>query len=179
MTSKVYRSANGKLVDIGALLITNENTRSVGNMGVNANGDRINSNNEIILTKNEQVQSQYNRTSSKTLAAEGPIPTSRYETAVVPDNQGKATQKINEKKVRVKSIEEQFTDTLPVSALPLKGKWKDRLNLANSSTSTSSTAKEIPAGGLAAAIARSKEIKQESIKTARQLAQLSQGVKKI
>ena len=48
MTKKIYRSARGKAVDIGALMLQNEHTRAVGNMKVNARCDRINANNEII-----------------------------------------------------------------------------------------------------------------------------------
>ena len=41
MTKKVYRTANGKTVDIGALMLQNENVRAVGNMNVNARGDVV------------------------------------------------------------------------------------------------------------------------------------------
>lgn len=59
MTNEVYRSANGKNVDMGALRLQNERVRAVGNMRVNARGDEINDNNEVIRKKNEQVSKQY------------------------------------------------------------------------------------------------------------------------
>jgi hypothetical protein len=59
MTNEVYRSANGKTVDMGALRLQNEKVRAVGNMRVNARGDVINDNNEVIRTRNEQVSKQY------------------------------------------------------------------------------------------------------------------------
>jgi hypothetical protein len=59
MTNEVYRSANGKTVDMGALRLQNERVRAVGNMRVNARGDVINDNNEVIRTRNEQVDKQY------------------------------------------------------------------------------------------------------------------------
>ena len=59
MTNEVYRSANGKNVDMGALRLQNEKVRAVGNMRVNARGDVINDNNEVIRTRNEQVSKQY------------------------------------------------------------------------------------------------------------------------
>jgi len=59
MTNEVYRSANGKTVDMGALRLQNERVRAVGNMRVNARGDVINDNNEVIRTRNEQVGKQY------------------------------------------------------------------------------------------------------------------------
>ena len=61
MTNEVYRSANGKTVDMGALRLQNEKVRAVGNMRVNARGDVINDNNEIIRTRNEQVNKQYQK----------------------------------------------------------------------------------------------------------------------
>lgn len=59
MTSEVYRSANGKTIDMGALRLQNERVRAVGNMRVNARGDVIDDNNEVIRTRNEQVKQQY------------------------------------------------------------------------------------------------------------------------
>jgi hypothetical protein len=66
MTKKVYRSAQGKTVDMGALLLQNEAVRAVGNMGVNARGDTIDSRNRVIDSKNKQVQRQNRRQTSVT-----------------------------------------------------------------------------------------------------------------
>jgi hypothetical protein len=65
MTNEVYRSANGKTVDMGALRLQNEKVRAVGNMRVNARGDVINDNNEVIRTRNEQVGKQYQQQTHK------------------------------------------------------------------------------------------------------------------
>ena len=61
MSKEVYRSANGKIVDMGALRLKNERTRAVGNMKVNARGDLVNEKNQVIRQKNEQVKNQYNK----------------------------------------------------------------------------------------------------------------------
>jgi hypothetical protein len=61
MTSKVYKSALGKTVDMGRLAIQNEQVRAVGNMKVNARGDMVDDMNRIISSKNEQVNKQYNK----------------------------------------------------------------------------------------------------------------------
>jgi hypothetical protein len=58
---KVYRSSQGKSIDLGALLLQNETVRAVGNMGVNARGDRINIQNKVIDTKNKISQRAYNK----------------------------------------------------------------------------------------------------------------------
>lgn len=62
MTARKYRSAMGKTVDIGALMLQNENVRAVGNMSVNARGDTVDSNNQIIDRKAQQIQRQGRKT---------------------------------------------------------------------------------------------------------------------
>jgi hypothetical protein len=64
MTRKIYRTAQGKTVDLGALELQNEGIRAVGNMNVNARGDVIDSNNNPIDTRNQQVSRQYRRQTS-------------------------------------------------------------------------------------------------------------------
>jgi hypothetical protein len=61
MTQKQYRTAQGKIVDLGALQLQNEHTRAVGNMPVNARGDLIDSHNRPIDTRNQQVARQYKK----------------------------------------------------------------------------------------------------------------------
>ena len=61
MTSRTYKTAQGKTVDLGQLILQNENVRAVGNMNVNARGDRLDSSNKVIDSKNQQVQRQHQR----------------------------------------------------------------------------------------------------------------------
>lgn len=61
MTAKVYRTAMGKMVDIGAIQLKNEKVRAVGNMGVNARGDVVDADNRPIASRNSQVQKQYRK----------------------------------------------------------------------------------------------------------------------
>ena len=61
MTKNVYKTAQGKTLDMGSLVVQNEMTRAVGNMNVNARGDLIDNNNHVISSKPEQVNKQYNR----------------------------------------------------------------------------------------------------------------------
>jgi len=61
MTKKVYRTAQGKIVDMGKLMLQNEQVRAVGNMNVNARGDQIDHQNQVVSKKSAQVQRQYNR----------------------------------------------------------------------------------------------------------------------
>ena len=73
MTQKTYRTAQGKIVDLGAMMVQNENVRAVGNMKANARGDIIDNHGHVVATRGEQVNRNLNR---QTNANAGPIPTS-------------------------------------------------------------------------------------------------------
>jgi hypothetical protein len=142
MTRKVYKSAMGKPVDMGGLLLQNEQVRAVGNMGVNAAGDLIDSSNKVIDQRNRQVQRQYKK---QTNVSDIPVATGTLsarksqEESKLPSNENKVEQ------------HNELVDTV--------------------STATETeieTNKSTASGGLAAAIARNREIKQELEKTMRQ-----------
>ena len=57
-----YRTAMGKAVDMAALAARNEKTRAVGNMGVNARGDTIDSYGRVIKAATTKVNEQYAQT---------------------------------------------------------------------------------------------------------------------
>ena len=61
MTNNIYRTAQGKVVDMGRLTLQNEKVRAVGNMKVNARGDMVDDMNRVISTKSEQVNKQYKK----------------------------------------------------------------------------------------------------------------------
>jgi hypothetical protein len=73
MTKKVYRTAQGRIVDLGALEAQNEHVRAVGNMNVNARGDKLDANGQVISTRSQQVNRNLDRATN---TAAGPIPTS-------------------------------------------------------------------------------------------------------
>lgn len=70
MTTKQYRTAMGKVVDMGALMLQNENVRAVGNMSANARGDKLDSANRVIDRKNQQIKRQH----KKQTASENLVP---------------------------------------------------------------------------------------------------------
>jgi len=151
MTKKQYRSAMGKTVDMGSLLLQNESVRAVGNMGVNARGDVINSNNKIIEKKSKQVQ-RHNRRSTNVSSTPAINPS--------------ALRKSQEELSPVVSEEDIFTD-LPED------------NDVVAETITEESVREPAPGGLAAALARSRTVQQQLEKTPRQLAREKAGVRKI
>jgi len=61
MSGNVYKTANGKLLDMRALALKNETVRAVGNMKVNARGDVVNDQNHVIHAKPNQVHRQYSQ----------------------------------------------------------------------------------------------------------------------
>jgi len=60
--AKVYRTAQGKQLDMSALMSKNERTRAVGNMKVNARGDTIDSNGKIVVPVTQKVGEKYQKT---------------------------------------------------------------------------------------------------------------------
>jgi hypothetical protein len=65
MAGKIYKTALGKTVDMGKLSLQHEKVRAVGNMKVNARGDIVDDMNRVISSKNDQVNKQYNKQTTK------------------------------------------------------------------------------------------------------------------
>lgn len=143
----------GKTVDMGSLLLQNEGVRAVGNMGVNARGDVINSNNKVIEKKSKQVQRHNRRTTN---VSNTPVSTSTT-----------ALRKARAQELSPVVNEDTFTD------LP-----EDNDIVVETVVSTEPPA-STGLGGLAGAIARSRTVQQELEKTPRQLAREKSGVRKI
>lgn len=59
---KVYRTAQGKQLDMAALIAKNERTRAVGNMKVNARGDTIDSTGKVVVPVTQKVGEKYQKT---------------------------------------------------------------------------------------------------------------------
>ncbi len=63
MTRRIYTTAQGKQVDIESLRIANEESIAVGNMKVNARGDKLGAGGRVAETRN-QTQDQYYKLST-------------------------------------------------------------------------------------------------------------------
>jgi len=72
MTNKIYKTAQGQSIDLGAIILKNEHVRAVGNMNVNARGDRLDGAGQVVDQKNKQVSRQHERTTRP----EVPVPVS-------------------------------------------------------------------------------------------------------
>lgn len=156
MTRKVYKSAMGKEVDLGALLLQNEQTRAVGNMNVNARGDLLDGSNRVIDSKNRQVQRQYKKNLSNVSSD-----------AVVHSSNRTAKQSAVDEKAS-HELEISLEDSInPEEVLISPEPVDDPIVIPPTGE-----------GGLAAAIARSRLIKQEKEKTLREKAR-EQSIKRI
>jgi hypothetical protein len=155
MTSRTYRTAQGKTVDLGQLILQNENVRAVGNMNVNARGDRLDSSNKVIDSKNQQIQRQHQRQIASNVS----------DQTVHTSNIHARRAKQAEQEIAVAPIE----DTTPVDTTPVDTTPVDTMPVDNAPTG----------GGLAAAIARSRTVVQEKEKTPRELKQFKPGVNRI
>ena len=175
MSVKIYSSARGKIVDMGALRLRNEQVRAVGNMGVNARGDRIDSKGNIIDPKNQQLERRIQR---QTNAMDIPTHTSSKAAAVA---QAKAAVDLSafpdlpEEEEEIVGLDPITTpqQTLAPDPIPVVAPAPVEPIVAQP--------KEVitdPNGGLAAAMARAKTVKQELEQTAREK-QKSKPIRKI
>ena len=213
MATKVYKSAMGRVVDMGALMLENENTRAVGNMKVNARGDKIDVANKVTETKNKQVQRHYQRQVTNTTEQ---VPTTSTKAAKQQHAQKKSakekiakdtnvpvassrgrTQRAKEKVVKEDVLEteqveyklDELVESLPeIESMEELAKLEATIPELVSDPIIEPIAEPapvepekaaIPRGGLAAAMAKSQSVKQELMKTQRQLAQGKPGVNKI
>ena len=144
MTKKVYKTAQGKTVDLGAIILQNEHVRAVGNMNVNARGDLLDGSNLVIDNRNQQVARQMERT---TQPAPSGVSTQPRHTSSVAARQARATAQ--SAPVVADPVVESVTETPVVSAL----------------APVDITAAEAPLTGMAAAMARSKNTTQERLPT--------------
>jgi len=135
MTRKIYRTAQGKMVDLGALQLQNETVRAVGNMGVNARGDLVDSQNRPIDSRSQQVSKQY-----------------RKQTSNITDSS------VVKKKDTPAAAKPEIKNTVEPGVNP---------------------AVEEPASGLAAAIARARQVRQEPLKPPQNISNQPTGISKI
>lgn len=59
MARTVHRSANGRIVDMEALRLSNESTVAIGNMNVNARGDELGPGGKVVKSKAERMNELY------------------------------------------------------------------------------------------------------------------------
>jgi hypothetical protein len=159
MTSRTYKTAQGKTVDLGQLILQNETVRAVGNMNVNARGDLLNSSNRVIDSKNQQIQRQHqqqivNNVSDRTVH----------------------TSNVHARRARKAAQQDTPAVDFDLEDVPAPMDIAPEITSEPVYTTPVDTA---PGGGLAAAIARSRTVVQEKEKTPREIKQFKPGVNRI
>jgi hypothetical protein len=208
MAQKIYKSAMGRVVDLGALMLENENVRAVGNMNVNARGDTLDNANRVVESKPKQVQKHYQRQSTNTSATTPAASTREAKKQQAEKIKTKIKSAKTKEKVVSDSVLDVYNDERLVSAhdkmqaqstpVPVAVETVQGIESLEEIPEIESleelaeleavvpelvqeptSVKAIPRGGLAAAIAKAQTVKQELLKTPRQTAQSTPGVSKI
>jgi hypothetical protein len=197
MTQKVYKTAMGKTVDMGQLMLENEQVRAVGNMNVNARGDLLDSGNRVIDPKPRQVQRQY----QKQAARPTPIPVSTgtraarsqkattsavesisfggetvIDSSIPQEPVPEFVAQAPEVEAQDPAVVQEVAEVAPSLIEPIAPAEPEPMVLETPAPVAPPSA---AAGGLAAALAKSRTVQQEKIKTPRQISQTSAGVKRI
>lgn len=74
--ARIYRTAQGRQVDMERLRLQNEMTPAVGNMKVNARGDQLGPGGKVVQTREEMLDQYYKNTAKKKANVADSIPTS-------------------------------------------------------------------------------------------------------
>ena len=157
---KTYRTASGKSVDFGAMLLANETAPALGNMNVNARGDQIAPDGTITKTR-EEIMREYNDLNTM-IPTDDAIPEG---TGIVPDDDD---WKDWEPPVKT---ETQQPETVAVTEEPSK-------EVAQPDPEPAVETKT-PTGGLAAAVAAAKTVENKVQQPAHVQEKEKEGVRRI
>ncbi len=155
MANKNYRSANNRTIDMDTLRLKNEEVRAVGNMNVNARGDRLDNNNKTVDSRNRRVGRQYKK---QTNVVDQPVADSIEE---------------------AKKYAELYQQQEPENSNNTKTTEKTADTVDETIHNENQEEPTDEPQGLAAAIARAREVKQEEVVPPRKASQQKPGVKKI
>ena len=61
----VYKTAQGKVINMDNLRLQRENEKAVGNMGTNARGDQVDKHGNIVRNRNDIMKDHYNPTNKR------------------------------------------------------------------------------------------------------------------
>jgi hypothetical protein len=167
MTKKVYTTAQGKSVDLGAIILQNEHVRAVGNMNVNARGDLLDGSSRVIDQRNQQVTRQMER---NTQPAPTGVSTQPRHTSSVAARRAQEAAATPAPAVVDPVVEAPVED--PVVETPVPETPAPTLRVERTVVTDQT-------GGLAGAMARSRTVAQEKLKTQKELVKNKPGVNKL
>ena len=96
---KMYRTMQGRMVDIDQLRAANESVQAVGNMNVNARGDVLGANGQVVTPKAHVIKKYYEQPKGK--ASEGP---SRIKQTPAPQPKAVETNVVETKAVATPKV---------------------------------------------------------------------------
>ena len=96
---KMYRTMQGRMVDIDQLRAANESVQAVGNMNVNARGDILGANGQVVTPKSQVIKKYYEQPKGK--ASEGP---STITKTPAPQPKAVETKAVEPKKVATPKV---------------------------------------------------------------------------
>lgn len=112
MNRKVYRSMQGKIVDMELLSKANELTPAIGNVRMNARGDELGPGGQIIRKRDEIVSEYYDKTNSvrdEQFKKSPPLTNAKIKKDE--DNSNELTKKLTNKKEVKNDSKEDKTDS--------------------------------------------------------------------
>lgn len=190
MTNKVYKTAQGKSIDLGTIILKNEHVRAVGNMNVNARGDVLDQANNVIETKPQLIKRQNARLTN---VSADPVQTSQRKTRTATKTKSEPVAK-SEPVTKTEHVAKTQPVAKSAPVIEPEPELEPELETVEELFETEPEPEEILAEpppqhlktteeykgpeGLAGAIARTRQIKQELEKTRRQR-QRAQGVRKL
>ncbi len=165
----IHKTSQGDEIDMEKLILQHEEVRAVGNMNVNARGDIVNSENKNISSRSKQVNRQYKKQTAG-LVRDIPVLTSKKQAKAIADKY--TATAVIEAEILKKLDEVDQETPKPVSTRTTAATTND-MDAVMEKVETQASS------GLAGAIAKAKEVKQEPMKTQLEQAREGDGVKKI
>lgn len=168
MTNRVYTTANGKAIDFGALQLRNEETKAVGNMGVNARGDKVEKK-RVTQTRSQMVQERRKRESI--MMDTGPYPSIAEYKRAHANKPPEVKEEIIEELIIPEPLTLSIDATIPVEDLTIVS-VEDQITAGDLTTADVQSVEEFEPDvavtsedvttltGLAAALAKTKELKK-------------------
>ena len=107
MTGK--KTNRGQTIDMAGLVLQNETAVAVGNMNVNARGDKVNEKGQVVKTKTEQAQAYYQSNPNaavKTVSIKEAVDVSASKTIEQPVAEKPKAQKASKPKAKQPKMKE-------------------------------------------------------------------------
>jgi hypothetical protein len=178
MAKRTYRTASGKMVDMDTLALKNETVIAVGNMNVNARGDKLGNGGRIVKSREELIASHY-KVKGNTVPQEKPLPSAKQQPTRVIDEDPAGPMD-----APAEPDSEQVNDPLDVyddnqQDAESTDEWIEDPETGDFVKATEVTAEKPTTKGIAGALAGTKSVSVPFEESQKQKARKTRGVKRI